>query len=78
MTRIRIEVALTVVLAGLAGLTLLWPAWIESLSGLEPDAGSGGTEWWLVGLLGVVAVGTGLLARRDRRRAVRAGAVASS
>ena len=35
------------------------------LTGLEPDNGSGETEWWLVLLLGVAAVASAVLARRD-------------
>jgi hypothetical protein len=65
--RARIET----VLAGLFAIgtvaTLVWPTWIENLSGLEPDKGNGEAEWWLVILLGVVTVLTGALARRDHR-----------
>lgn len=69
MLRARIEL----ILAGLFTVgtlaTLVWPTWIESLSGLEPDNGTGEAEWWLVLLLGVAAVGAGVLARRDFRHA---------
>ncbi len=69
MLRARVES----VLAGLFAIgtvaTLIWPTWIESLTGLEPDKGSGEAEWWLVILLGVAALFTAILARRDYRAA---------
>jgi hypothetical protein len=46
-------------------LTLFWPRWIESLTGLEPDAGSGEAEWAIVILFAALALAVGLLARRD-------------
>jgi hypothetical protein len=53
--------------AGLFGLaavvTAVFPRWIEEL-GLEPDGGSGGAEWGIVAVLGVVALTIGLLSRR--------------
>jgi hypothetical protein len=39
--RLRIEVVLAVISAVLCVLTLVFPEWIEELTGLEPDAGSG-------------------------------------
>ena len=61
------------VLAGVFALgtvaTLIWPTWLEFLTGLEPDGGSGEAEWWLVALLGVATVVAGVLARRDLRAA---------
>jgi hypothetical protein len=69
MTRVRIELVLATLCVLGAIATLIWPTWIESLTGLEPDAGSGETEWWLVVVLGVAAVVAGYLARRDFRAA---------
>ena len=75
MIRARLELILAV-LFGLAAIaTIIWPTWIETLTGLEPDAGSGEAEWWLVILLGAAAVLAGLLARRDFR-ALRPGGAA--
>jgi len=59
------------VLAGIFGVlavvTMLWPTWIESITGLEPDAGSGVAEWVGVVVFAVAAVGAAALARRDYR-----------
>ena len=66
--RLRIEVVLTVVCAGLCVLTLVFPEWIEELTGLEPDAGSGALEWIVTGILLVAAVLSAVLARRDYRQ----------
>ena len=69
MFRARLESVLAALFAVGAVATLIWPTWIESLTGLEPDNGSGQSEWWLVVLLGVAAVVAGVLARRDFRAA---------
>jgi hypothetical protein len=63
-------------LEGLAGLTSLVLAvltvvnreWIEELTGLEPDAGSGALEWLIVIAFGLAAVLLGRMAWRDRQR----------
>ena len=69
MLRPRVETALAMILAVVAVLTLCWPRWIEGLTGLEPDAGSGEAEWGIVVLFAVLALAAGLLARRDYRLA---------
>jgi hypothetical protein len=66
--RVWIESALACVSAALFALTLVYPTWIEALTGLEPDAGSGGAEVLVSAVFLVVAIGLGLLSRRDRRR----------
>jgi hypothetical protein len=53
--------------AVLASLTLLWPAWIESLTGIDPDHGNGSFEWMLVIGLAVVSAALSLLAWREWR-----------
>jgi hypothetical protein len=68
--RLRIEVVLTVVTAALCVLTLVAPEWIEELTGLEPDAGSGALEWTIAGAFLVAAAVCAVLARRDHRRLV--------
>jgi ABC-type thiamin/hydroxymethylpyrimidine transport system permease subunit len=67
-TRLRIEVVLAVISAALCVLTLVFPEWIEELTGLEPDAGSGALEWIIAGVFLVAAVVSAVLARRDYRR----------
>ena len=66
--RLRIEVVLAVISAALCVLTLVFPEWIEALTGLEPDAGSGELEWVIAGIFLAAAVVSALLANRDRRR----------
>jgi ABC-type thiamin/hydroxymethylpyrimidine transport system permease subunit len=66
--RVRIEVVLAVISAALCVLTLVFPEWIEELTGLEPDAGSGALEWLVAGVFLVAAVVAAVLARRDYRR----------
>jgi hypothetical protein len=66
--RLRVEVVLALVSAVLCALTLVSPEWIEELTGLEPDAGSGALEWIVAGVLPVAAVVSAALARRDYRR----------
>jgi len=61
-------------LSGLLGLlTLIWPDWIEGLTGWNPDQNGGAMEWLLVALLAVVAAGRALLARVEWRRSIAAG-----
>jgi hypothetical protein len=72
--RRRLKTRMT--LEGLAGLTSLVLAvltvvnreWIEELTGLEPDAGSGALEWLIVIAFGLAAVLLGRMAWRVRQR----------
>ena len=66
--RLRIEVVLAVISAALCILTLVMPQWIEELTGLAPDSGSGALEWIIVAVFLVAAVVAAALARRDYRR----------
>lgn len=66
--RFWIEVALAVMAAGLAVLTLITREWIELLFGIDPDQGSGALEWALVAALFVASVALALIARWDRNR----------
>ena len=43
------------------------PAWIESVLGVDPDAGSGEVEWLFAGLAAGVATASSLLARAELR-----------
>lgn len=66
--RRRVEMALAVISAVLGIATMLFPEWIEELTGLDPDAGSGALEWIITGAFLVAALISALLARRDTRR----------
>jgi len=63
----RIETVLAAIFALLAIVTAVWPTWIESITGLEPDAGSGAAEWAVVAGFAVAALVAAALARRDHR-----------
>jgi len=67
--RLRIESGFASVSAILFVLTLVNDEWIEAVFGVEPDAGSGVSEWALtLGFLGATVV-LGLMARANARRA---------
>jgi hypothetical protein len=51
------EVVLAVASAVLAVATAIHPDWIESLTGLDPDAGSGSAEWAVTLVLALIAAG---------------------
>jgi hypothetical protein len=70
MFRAKIELGFAVVFAVITAVTLLWPAWIESLFGIAPDHGSGEAEWLLVAVLALAGLLLGLLGRRDYSAAV--------
>jgi hypothetical protein len=63
-----IEVALAVITAGLAILTLMTHEWIELSFGVDPDAGSGALEWGIVIALAVATVAFSLMARGELKR----------
>jgi hypothetical protein len=68
MPRVRIEAAMAVVFAIWAGITLIWPDWIETTIGVDPDSGSGTAEWAVIIVLAAIAVVAAALARRDYLR----------
>jgi hypothetical protein len=74
VVRYRIEVTLAIVSTFLFVLTLITREWIEIVFGVEPDAGSGALEWAITLAFLLAAVSLFVLARRDRRRALHAGA----
>jgi hypothetical protein len=73
MRRAGYEVGLAAMLAVMTLITALWPAWIEGLTGLDPDRGTGELEWLIVVVLLVTTLSTSRIAWRDLR-AARAGA----
>lgn len=66
--RLWAESVLAAIALGLGVLTIFWREWIEAIFGVEPDNGSGATEWGIVVALLCASALLGLLARRDRRR----------
>ena len=66
--RFRLEVALAVIGAALFALTLVFPEWIEELTGIEPDNGSGAAEFVVAGIFLLTAVVSGVMARRTYLR----------
>ena len=76
--RWRVEAILAVLAAALGVLTVIVPAWIEVLTGLDPDAGSGTLEVLIaVGLFGLAA-SAAWAARRHRQGAATGVSVRSS
>ena len=66
--RLCIEIAVSLLSATLALLTLVWPDWLELLLHVDPDGGNGTVEWAIVGLFAVVALVGSALARLEWRR----------
>jgi len=60
--------------AVLALVTVIWPDWIEIVTGSAPDGGSGAVERAVVGVLAATAILLAAVARAEwRRAAVAAG-----
>jgi hypothetical protein len=66
--RVSAEALLAAIFLVLFVLTTISPEWVEEVTGLEPDAGSGLLEWGLTIAFGIAALATALLARRHLRR----------
>ena len=65
--RVRVATTLAAIFGVLAVMTTLWPTWIESITGLEPDAESGSAEWAIVAVFAVAAVIAATVAFRGHR-----------
>jgi hypothetical protein len=50
-------------------LTLISRSWIETLTGLDPDSGSGAAEWVVVAVLMAVTISAVAMARVELQRA---------
>jgi hypothetical protein len=68
-TRISLERIFSWVTAALALATLVWPDWIEILTGFDPDQGSGAVEVAVVVAMIVLCIGLRVDVRRLQRRA---------
>jgi hypothetical protein len=66
--RFWLETGLALLSGCLLVLTLVWPDWIEAITGFEPDNHSGSVEWGLVATLLTVSVVGSILARIEWRR----------
>jgi hypothetical protein len=65
--KLWLEAALAVCAGALGILTMFWPAWIEALTGWDPDHHNGSLEWLIVATLLALSAAMGLLANRHRR-----------
>jgi hypothetical protein len=65
--QVRLETVLAVFAGALGVLTMLWPAWIEAITGWDPDRHNGSFEWLVVASLLALSVTIGLRAVRHRR-----------
>jgi hypothetical protein len=63
----RVECLLTIVSGVALLLAIVAPQWLEAVSGLKPDGGSGAVEWGLASVLAMSTTMWFLLARRHRR-----------
>ena len=72
--RIRLEVILGVTAGLVSVVTLLWPDWIEAVTGASPDGGDGTLEWVVVGACALVSGALLVLARTELRHARAAAA----
>ncbi|MDP9464722.1 MAG: ABC transporter permease [Actinomycetota bacterium] len=66
--RFWVEVVLSAVALLLCVLTLINGEWIEVLTGLEPDGGSGETEWFVAAAFGCCALALAVTSRLEWRR----------
>jgi hypothetical protein len=68
--RFYVEAALGICTLFLLALTVVSSAWIEAVSGVDPDRGNGSAEWLVVGVLAVATLGLAVAARAEYRRPV--------
>ena len=66
--RFRIELGAAAASALLLLVTVVWPAWIEAVTGFDPDRSSGALEWGIVFVLLGATVICSVLARQEWRK----------
>lgn len=66
--RARLQLVFMIISLVLTGLAAIVPIWIEEVTTLEPDGGSGELEWLLAGGFGVLSIVFGVLTYRTRRQ----------
>jgi hypothetical protein len=66
--RFWIELAIALLNLGILTCTFLWPQWIELAFNIDPDAGSGAAEWWLVAATAAISITCFVLMRIEWRR----------
>lgn len=69
--RVAYAAGIGVVFAMVAALTAVRGDWLEAAIHHSPDRGSGATEWWLVALVGLIAIAFWVVAAVEWRRANR-------
>jgi hypothetical protein len=69
--RFRIEVAMLVSALTLLVATVIWRDWIETVFGVDPDAGNGSLERFIVAACGATALLLLILSSREWRRSPR-------
>lgn len=75
MVRMVVEFVLAGIFVLLAIMTAVYPQWIETVFGIDPDRGSGALEWIIVASFGVLALAAAGLGTRTavlRRRTAQA------
>jgi hypothetical protein len=57
---VRLAVAVAV---SLNVITMVWPTWIEAVTGADPDSGDGSTERWLMRMVALASLSLVLVVR---------------
>jgi hypothetical protein len=71
--RARLQFVLTIIFFILTIAAVVFPIWIEEVSGLSPDGGNGEAEMLLALPFGAASLVFGIMSARTRRRAVAIG-----
>jgi hypothetical protein len=66
--RFWFEIAVALIIGGLAVLTIVWPSWFEGLTGTDLDHRDGSLESLITLIFATASVGSAVIARREWRR----------